>query len=417
MFGNEPPCRATGNRRRIAPPSARTAAASSPPAGTTPRGLWDAASGKAVATLEGHTGWVVSAAFSPDGRRIVTASWRPHRAAVGRRHRQGRRQPGGHTHDVWSAAFSPDGRRIVTAVSGRHRAGVGRRHGQGETAKLEGHTEGGPERRLQPRRHAASSPRPNDDTARVWDAATGRATAKLDGHTAGVYSAAFSPDGSAASSPRLAVHSTTAKRTAPRGCGTPPRAARPPGSTATRILSHSAAFSPDGRRIVTASRDGTARVWDAATGRETATLDGPHELTSMSAAFSPTAAASSPPARTTPRGCGTPPRAARPPLEGHTRRRVGAPPSARRPPHRHRVSGQHRAGVGRRHGGRETAKLGGHTKRCRGAPPSAPTAAASSPLALCSPPATDGTARVWDAATGRETARLEGHTATSERRL
>jgi WD40 repeat protein len=30
--------------------------------------------------------------------------------------------------------------------------------------------------------------------------------------------------------------------------------------------SSQAAFSPDGRRVVTASRDGTARVWDAATG-------------------------------------------------------------------------------------------------------------------------------------------------------
>ena len=32
----------------------------------------------------------------------------------------------------------------------------------------------------------------------------------------------------------------------------------------------SAAFSPDGSRIVSASFDGTARIWDAATGREIA---------------------------------------------------------------------------------------------------------------------------------------------------
>ena len=48
----------------------------------------------------------------------------------------------------------------------------------------------------------------------------------------------------------------------------------------------SAAFSPDGSRIVTASMDKTARIWDAATGKEIAVLRG-HEDGVHSAAFSP----------------------------------------------------------------------------------------------------------------------------------
>ena len=36
--------------------------------------LWDASTGAALATLSGHTDRVVTAAFSPDGSRIVTAS-------------------------------------------------------------------------------------------------------------------------------------------------------------------------------------------------------------------------------------------------------------------------------------------------------------------------------------------------------
>jgi WD40 repeat protein len=48
----------------------------------------------------------------------------------------------------------------------------------------------------------------------------------------------------------------------------------------------SAAFSPDGSRIVTASGDKTARIWDAATAKEIAVLRG-HDDIVFSAAFSP----------------------------------------------------------------------------------------------------------------------------------
>jgi WD40 repeat protein len=48
----------------------------------------------------------------------------------------------------------------------------------------------------------------------------------------------------------------------------------------------SAAFSPDGSRIVTASDDKTARIWDATTAKEIAVLRG-HDDALLSAAFSP----------------------------------------------------------------------------------------------------------------------------------
>ena len=38
---------------------------------------------------------------------------------------------------------------------------------------------------------------------------------------------------------------------------------------------NSAVFSPDGKRIVTASEDRTTRVWDAATAKEMAVLERP----------------------------------------------------------------------------------------------------------------------------------------------
>ena len=55
--------------------------------------IWDAATGKEIAVLRGHEGAVCSAAFSPDGSRIVTASVRQDRPHLGRRDRQGDRGP------------------------------------------------------------------------------------------------------------------------------------------------------------------------------------------------------------------------------------------------------------------------------------------------------------------------------------
>ncbi|MBK6432769.1 MAG: hypothetical protein IPF85_18935, partial [Anaerolineae bacterium] len=66
-------------------------------------------------TLEGHTDIVRSAAYSPDGTRIVSASddqsvriWDGETGAL-------LRTLEGHTDRVLSAAYSPDGKRIVSA--------------------------------------------------------------------------------------------------------------------------------------------------------------------------------------------------------------------------------------------------------------------------------------------------------------
>ena len=96
--------------------------------------LWDAESGSEIAVLKGHTTSVQSAAFSPDGKRVVTASsdntarlWDAESGseiAVLK----------GHTGAVQSAAFSPDGKRVVTASADKQRAAVGRGERQRDRA-------------------------------------------------------------------------------------------------------------------------------------------------------------------------------------------------------------------------------------------------------------------------------------------
>ncbi len=100
---------------------------------------------------------------------------------------------------------------------------------------------------------------------------------RLVGHQNVVNSACFSPDGT-----RIVTAS---------GDGTARLWATASGQEIAAVRGHvsgvrSACFSPDGASVVTASHDRTARLWDATTGQEIAALRG-HEDSVQSACFSP----------------------------------------------------------------------------------------------------------------------------------
>src|SRR5436309_12212321 len=76
--------------------------------------VWDAETGKPVSEPMKHDHAVNSAQFSPDGKRIVTASWDKTARVWDVETGKSVSEPMKHDEKVDSAQFSPDGKRIVT---------------------------------------------------------------------------------------------------------------------------------------------------------------------------------------------------------------------------------------------------------------------------------------------------------------
>ncbi|HEX5746634.1 MAG TPA: hypothetical protein VFZ09_10335 [Archangium sp.] len=237
--------------------------------------VWRAdGTGKPV-VLCGHTESLTAVVFSPEGERVLTASFdgtvRVWRA-------DGTGEPvvlKGHTKSLTAAAFSPKGERVVTASSDGT-ARVWRVDGTGEPVLWAGHE--GPVRSVAfssdgQRVMTAST----DRTARVWQVDGTGEPVLLRGPEEPLVAVAFSPDGQ-----RVATASLdgTARVWRADGTGEPVVLKGHEGPVM------SVAFSPDGQHVVTASEDGTARVWRADGTGEPVVLKG-HEAGVTSAAFSP----------------------------------------------------------------------------------------------------------------------------------
>ena len=74
-----------------------------------------APSGACRATLSGHSSGVLLAAFSPDGKTVVTSSWDKTAKLWDAVSGACRATLSGHSNDVSAAAFSPDGKTVVTS--------------------------------------------------------------------------------------------------------------------------------------------------------------------------------------------------------------------------------------------------------------------------------------------------------------
>ena len=183
--------------------------------------LWDTASGEPIGPAIPHPLGIWTLAVSPDGKTILSGSgdfgdlarevrlWE-----VAPEHPSSRVLP--HPASVLAAVLSPDGKKVLTGCA--------------------------------------------DGTARVWDAANGKLIGPVLSHPKAVEAVAFGPDGKIALTGSVDQTAKLWDVSSGRPIGAPMK-------HPSEVFAVS--FSPNGKMILTASKDGTVRLWIAETTQAT----------------------------------------------------------------------------------------------------------------------------------------------------
>ena len=195
--------------------------------------IWNANTGQCLKTLKGHSEYIYSVAFSPDGRRIVSGSNDKTIKIWDANTGQCLKTLKGHKNFVLSVAYSPDGTKIVSGS--------------------------------------------RDNTIKIWNANTGQCLKTLKGHSSWVNSVAYSPDGtrivSGSVDDNVNIWDANTRKCLKTLKG-------------TSNWANSVVYSQDGTKIISGSGDSNVNIWDANTGECLKTLEGHSEYV-YSLAYSP----------------------------------------------------------------------------------------------------------------------------------
>jgi predicted Zn finger-like uncharacterized protein len=184
--------------------------------------VWDLNAGKCLKEIQGHSGWIVALAISPDGRCVLSGNrfgtlnlWDMASGKCLMTYKEGRH------HFITAVSFSPDGR---CAISGSI-----------------------------------------DKTLKLWDVASGKCLRTYEGHSKPIKAVCFSPDGkyvlSGSGDNSLKLWDVAS------------------GKCLRTFEGHSdyvssVAISPNGKFVFSGSWDKTIKIWELLTGKCLSTLRG-----------------------------------------------------------------------------------------------------------------------------------------------
>ena len=250
--------------------------------------LWDVQSGKVIKIFNGHSNMVNSVAFSPEGLQLASGSGDKTVKLWDVRSGKLIKTFEGHSYGVYSVAFSPDGQYLVSGSRDKTlklwdvQSGVLIKTFEGHSTVVTSVDFSSDGQQLVSGSY--------DKTLRLWGVRSGKLIKTFEGHSNGVDSVAFSPDGQ-----YLVSGSTTVPGT---DHDYDEKTLKLWDVQSGKLIKNfggrrgysgdigSIAFSPDGKQLVSGSRDKTLKLWDVQSGKELKAFKG-HSGSVGSVAFSP----------------------------------------------------------------------------------------------------------------------------------